>query len=164
MALTGLPVKGADAYKSGLVEGVLDSPRHFHEDLVEAVKATEEGTFDPQHKFWEEDWSRKTKNPYESPWLQYLQKNHDAKRSNDFRDEQRFMNKDGFLHDFSKFSEAKDRLPSSVAEAEFKYMQLLRKDAEKYRNNEGDGYLEWGQNANLSSSEERFRHTNFFQL
>ena len=72
MALTGLPVKGADAYKSGLVEGVLDSPRHFHEDLVEAVKATEEGTFDPQHKFWEEDWSRKTKNPYQSPWLQYL--------------------------------------------------------------------------------------------
>jgi enoyl-CoA hydratase/carnithine racemase len=49
MALTGLPIKGADAYRAGLVEGVLDSPVHFHEDIVDAVRATEEGTFDPQH-------------------------------------------------------------------------------------------------------------------
>ena len=72
------------------------------------------------------------------------------------------MNRDGFLHDFSKFSEAKDRVPSSVAEAEFKYMQLLRKDADKYRNNEDEGYLEWGQNAHSPKFEEKFRHSNFF--
>ena len=40
---------------------------------------------------------------------------------------ERFKNKDGYLDEYSKFSEAKDRLPSSVAEAEYKYMQLLRK-------------------------------------
>lgn len=56
MALTGMPIRGADAYKSGLVEGVLDSPRYFHEDVIDAVRVTEEGAFDPAHKFWEEDW------------------------------------------------------------------------------------------------------------
>ena len=53
MALTGLPIKGADAYRAGLVEGVLDSPRYFHEDVADAVRASEEGTFDPSHKYWE---------------------------------------------------------------------------------------------------------------
>ena len=53
MALTGLPIKGADAYRAGLVEGVLDSPRYFHEDVADAVRASEQGTFDPSHKYWE---------------------------------------------------------------------------------------------------------------
>ena len=77
---------------------------------------------------------------------------------------ERFKNKHGYLDEYSKFSEAKDRLPSSVAEAEYKYMQLLRKDAEKHRNNEGEGYLEWGQNSKPRETEAKFRHSNFFQL
>ena len=39
-------------------------------------------------------------------------------------------------------------------------MQLLRKDAAKYENDAGEGYLEWGESGNNSKG---FMYTEFFE-
>ena len=76
------------------------------------------------------------------------------------QDLRRHYQKDAFPDKWSKFTEAKDRIPSSVAEAELKYMQMLREDASKHKNDEGEGYLEWGEGGR---NPDGFMYTNFFK-
>jgi len=47
---------------------------------------------------------------------------------------------------YEDFIEAKDRIPSAVADAEFRYMQMLRADEKLHNTNNADAYLEYGKN------------------
>ena len=52
MALTGLPIKGVDARKVGLVDGVLDKSKNYELFVGDIVSSQEPGTYDAKHMFW----------------------------------------------------------------------------------------------------------------
>lgn len=47
---------------------------------------------------------------------------------------------------YEEFIEAKDRIPSVVADAEYEYMKMLRRDEKLNGDNRREGYLEFGKN------------------
>lgn len=42
---------------------------------------------------------------------------------------------------FEEFIEAPDRIPSAVADAEYRYMQMLRGDEQNHASRKGEPYL-----------------------
>ena len=68
MALTGLPIKGVDAQKVGLVEAVLETPLDYDEHVRDVVYSQEPGTYDSRHMFW-----HKENDPNElTPWEEFI--------------------------------------------------------------------------------------------
>lgn len=69
----------------------------------------------------------------------------------------KLFNRDQDKLEHEKFLEPEDRVNSSVAEAEFKYMTMLRKDAKK--DEDSLGYFEWGK---FGAPGSKFTYRNHF--
>jgi hypothetical protein len=61
-------------------------------------------------------------------------------------DETRRKNGNLEMGRFEEFIEAKDRVPSSVADAEYRYMKMLRRDQFLHGNKDPNPYLEYSKN------------------
>lgn len=60
-------------------------------------------------------------------------------------DENRLANGNLDMGKYEEFIEAKDRIPSAVAEAEYKYMKMLRKDEALHNERINSPYLSFGE-------------------
>ena len=63
-----------------------------------------------------------------------------------YLDRNRLANGNMDFGKFEEFIEAKDRIPSTVADAEYRYMKMLRQDEAHHASRKGEPYLEFAKN------------------
>ena len=99
MALTGLPIKGADASQVGLVDGVLEAACNYDMEVADVVLGQEPGAYSAKHLFYHKDRMDGTK----TQWEQFLQQKYEAKRDLILSDFQRYNHKLGYPNERSQF-------------------------------------------------------------
>jgi enoyl-CoA hydratase/carnithine racemase len=132
MGLTGLPINGSDAAQIELINGVIEDPKYYAENVSDYVQSMEYpsiAAIDSNRSDLE-------------PWDRYLYQRSAMKDQLRKQDLDRFQRKNLDSSVREEFLEAHERIPSSTAEAEYKYMQLLREESSK-REVE-PGYFEFG--------------------
>lgn len=137
LALTGLPIHGSEAARMNITKGVVHLTKEYEEEVQEIVMAQEFSRYN-----YEDLTSPHPSFTRGTPWQSHLVLKNQLKKQGLKTDTNRKINAMGDNNPLTEeFIEARDRQPSSIYDAEFKYMHLLRQDRANNQEEE-PGYLE----------------------
>lgn len=136
MALTGLPIHGVDAVKVDLARGIVHKPQDYHQEISDHISTLPMPLIGGQESFL-----RHRSQTNVSEWQKKMFQKHAEQYRLSVEDITRYGRQKG-NHDMEDhLREIEDRIGSSTAEADFKYMQQIRHDNRKIKQGE-ESWLE----------------------
>eukprot|EP00351_Strombidinopsis_sp_SopsisLIS2011_P005264 CAMPEP_0116886348 /NCGR_PEP_ID=MMETSP0463-20121206/20160_1 /TAXON_ID=181622 /ORGANISM="Strombidinopsis sp, Strain SopsisLIS2011" /LENGTH=175 /DNA_ID=CAMNT_0004546603 /DNA_START=128 /DNA_END=655 /DNA_ORIENTATION=- len=137
LSLTGKSIHGVDAKKLNLSEGIVHKPNDYEYHVGDVIYSQEVYQNGAATLF-------NGKEQIITPWDINATNRSESFNKGNQADQNRLDNSKKTTNIVNRFLEAKERVPSSIGEAEYQYMQMLRKDvANREEHDQTGGYLEY---------------------
>ena len=127
MALTGLPIHGSDAARMDISRGIVHDTKEYSQEVSDHVSSMPMPFIGGQEMFQRD---KGEKNIY-TEWKRKQYERYTELNMMENKDITRMGREQKMLGMEDELKELKDRIPSSTAEADFRYMQYIREDAKR---------------------------------